>query len=210
MIKPLEQFYNHRYKGHWIRNHEKNVYLNQRIDWSVNMLWSEKVWFVKDTYDHKYFDSDYYGWCDIGYFRINHSDLPSSSSLQNWSNPEKIRSLDPSKIHYACINNNREYLDFLCRLIRDKKEQGLPRQPIPGDQCSIAGGFFIAHKDKLDWWVQTYDDRLKRYFEYDYLVKDDQIILADCIFSDQTNSFSLYFESDPRYDNWFLFQRLLS
>ena len=48
-------------------------------------------------------------------------------------------------------------------------------------------GFFIIHKDKINWWAETYDAKLELYFKNNYLVKDDQIILLDCIFSNQDN-----------------------
>jgi glycosyltransferase involved in cell wall biosynthesis len=50
---------------------------------------------------------------------------------------------------------------------------------------------------------------LELYFNHNYLVKDDQIIVADCIFS-RIEGFNLILENNPKYDNWFLFQRFLS
>jgi len=41
------------------------------------------------------------------------------------------------------------------------------------------------------------------------LVKDDQIIIADCIFSNMSK-FVLHREQKAPYDNWFMFQRILS
>jgi hypothetical protein len=94
-------------------------------------------------------------------------------------------------------------------IINDKNSIGLPSRPIPPNQISIAGGFFISHKDKLEWWRNTYDNKLKLYFENEYLVKDDQIIIADCVFSNLAD-FCLCKEQNHRNDNWFLFQRFLS
>ena len=43
---------------------------SHKTDWKLNMLWSEKIAFVKKCYDNKYFpETDWYGWVDIGYFR---------------------------------------------------------------------------------------------------------------------------------------------
>jgi len=50
---------------------------------------------------------------------------------------------------------------------------------------------------------------LKLYFENHYLVKDDQIIIIDCVFSNLSD-FCLCKEQNHRNDNWFLFQRFLS
>ena len=68
VIKPIEQFYNYKYKEYWIANHEKNLLLNDKSCWELNMLWSEKIWFVKDTIERKLYETEFYGWCDIGYF----------------------------------------------------------------------------------------------------------------------------------------------
>ena len=43
IIKPLEQFHTYRYKNDWIKNHENNTLLNDKIVWQVNMLWNEKI-----------------------------------------------------------------------------------------------------------------------------------------------------------------------
>lgn len=59
----------------------------------------------------------------------------------------------------------------------------------------------------IEWWKTKYDTTLNTYFKNGYLVKDDQIILADCIFSN-FDKFALHYESS-RFDNWFMFQRLL-
>ena len=46
---------------------------------------------------------------------------------------------------------------------------------------SNAGGFFLCHRDKISWWCETYENKLRLYFENKYLVKDAQIIIIDCI-----------------------------
>jgi len=210
ILKSFEEFYNYKYKEYWLRNHEKNVYLNQRVDWSVNMLWSEKIQFVKETLERKYFITDYYGWCDVGYFRNRSNDI-HSIYLSDWSNSEKISALDKTKIHYACVNNDSEYITQLTKQINTKNEKGLPSEPIPPIQQSIAGGFFIAHKEMIPWWSLIYDTKVINYFEHGYLVKDDQVVLANCILDNDLNRhFQLYYENISEYDHWFMFQRILN
>jgi len=206
IIKPLDQFYNYKYKDFWIKNHYKNYFLNDKSCWELNMLWSEKIWFVKETIERNYFETDYYGWCDIGYFR-NRSEDTNTTFLSNWPDKTKIEKLNKNKIYYACINNDERYINYLIKLVNNKNKYGLPTQEIPAYQTSIAGGFFILYKDKIDWWLQTYDRKLELYFTHKYLVKDDQIILADCILSNMED-FSLFREKNPQFDNWFMFQRL--
>jgi len=206
IIKPIEQFYNYKYKEFWIENHKKNILLNDKSNWELNMLWSEKIWFVKETIERKYFDTDFYGWCDIGYFRNRSEDL-HTSFLSNWPSKDKIVNLDKNKVYYACVNNDNTYMNYMYKIINKKNDKGLPFTNIPAHQKSVAGGFFIIHKDKIDWWAKTYDTKLELYFKNNSLVKDDQIILIDCILSDQHN-FVLFREA-TQYDNWFMFQRIL-
>jgi hypothetical protein len=281
IIKPYKMFSTYKYKQRWMKNHEDNVLLNQRTDWRLNMLWSEKQNFVKETMDEGYFssrngasegftgtqhppgascvlrtltkgavkprssldvvraddlrsvccaistddesgvygtygeerssepyDSEWYGWCDIGYFRGRPNDSPTID-LSNWPSNDKISSLDKNKIYYACVNNNVQYVSQLSRMIQDKNSMGLPRFSIPDNQVSIAGGFFIGTKENLEWWHTTYYSVLKKYFENGQLVKDDQIIVADGVFSN-LGRFAIIKEEDAHYDNWFLFQRFLS
>ena len=208
IIKPIEQFYNFKYKDLWIQNHKNNSHLNDKSGCCLNMLWSEKIWFVKETIENKYFETEMYGWCDIGYFRNRPDDL-HTSKLKNWCNNTKLLQSNINKISYACINNDSAQLNYLYKVVNNKNEFGLPSPPIPSHQNSIAGGFFIIHKDKIDWWSETYNKKLELYFTHNYLVKDDQIILVDCILSDITN-FTLFKEDKPHLDNWFMFQRILT
>lgn len=212
IIKPLTEFYNYKYKDFWVNNHIKNNLLNDKSSWELNMLWAEKINFVRDTIERKYFQTDFYGWCDIGYFRNRQGDYYNDTNineLQNWPNLNKINMLDKNKILYACINNDEFYLHNLIQNIQSKNSFGLPIKPIPSNQNSIAGGFFILHKDNISWWSETFDTTLSNYFQHNYLVKDDQIILADCIFTN-IEKFILFRENNYKYDNWFMFQRLLN
>jgi hypothetical protein len=205
IIKPIEEMYNYKYKEYWIKNHQNNNLLNDKsihkTSWELNMLWSEKISFVEETYNNKYFETEYYGWCDIGYFR----DLDSYkiSLFLNWPSNDKIINLNKSKIHYIQINNNKNYIDYLKNIINNKNNIGLPIMPIPPDQTSIAGGFFILYKDKINWWKELYDNKLQLYFKNEYLVKDDQIIIIDCIFSNDEH-YELYLSY-----SWFAFQNIL-
>jgi len=39
----------------------KNILLNNKSCWELNMLWAEKIHFVKETIERKYFDTEFYG-----------------------------------------------------------------------------------------------------------------------------------------------------
>ena len=173
--KPIESWHNYQYKNAWIKNHTNNYLLNSKTEWKLNMLWAEKINFVNEARINQYFPpTDFYGWCDIGYFR--------EGPCPTFCNTPKILALNKNKIYYACVNSNQ--FNILKEIVERKNEHGLPIQPIPPDQISIAGGFFIAHHSKIEGWRQIFDQKLRLYFDNNYLVKDDQIILVDCILSE--------------------------
>jgi len=212
VIKPFEEFYTYKYKDYWEKNHERNTLLNDRTEWRLNALWSEKVHFVHETMENKYFDTEFYGWCDIGYFRERYIHMMDEDQkkllLKHWPIREKIQNLDTSKIYYSLVNYDNQYLQQLGNIIQTKNEKGLPTEEIPPDQVSIGGGFFMTHKNNMDWWRNKYDAKLALYFENEYLVKDDQIIIADCVFSN-LNKFALCQEANHHFDPWFVFLRFL-
>jgi hypothetical protein len=118
----------------------------------------------------------------------------------------KIRALNKNKIYYAQVQQN---LDELRAIITQKNTQGLPTTPIPPNQMSIAGGFFIAHQAKIEGWAHLFDTKLRLYFQHHYLVKDDQIIIIDCILS-EPQRFELIQEPENNgKNNWFQFRRFL-
>ena len=59
------------------------------------MLWNEKVFLVHDAMENQYFNSEWYEWCDKGYFR--------NSNTINQPNPNKIDKLIKNKIYYGVV-----------------------------------------------------------------------------------------------------------
>ena len=208
--KPIESWHNYQYKKAWIKNHTKNTLLNSKTEWKLNMLWAEKISFVNEVRINQYFPpTDFYGWCDIGYFR--------EGPCPTFCNTQKILALNKNKIYYACVNPNQ--FNILKEIVNRKNEYGLPVQPIPPEQSSIAGGFFITHHSKIEGWRQIFDQKLRLYFDNNYLVKDDQIILVDCFLS-EPQRFELIRGSAPstplegsakqlKENPWFEFRRFL-
>ena len=219
IIKPMKQFYGYKYRKEWKENHAQNYLLNEKTEWKLNMLWNEKVHFVYETYEKKYHVEEeanrptkkrrIYGWCDIGYFRCRPEcrDI-GEEEIQKWPSMEKLKELNPKKIYYARVNNDSEYIKDLFLRANIKSEAGIPLFEIPPTQNSIAGGFFLLSPEKITWWRNTYDTTLRRYFYFKLLVKDDQIILVDAIFSNMPK-FYLIQTTDPSHDKWFQFQRYL-
>lgn len=205
VLKEWEDFKGYTYKDQWIKNHEKNHLLNEnspwKTDWKLNLLWAEKVHFVKET--ATYFESDWYAWCDIGYFR---EPLLSPEQFRAWPNPSKVAQLQTDKIYYG-LPGARETINLFQQILQHNR-QG-PYIPLPPDRVTVAGGFFLISSKKVDWWTTTFSSKLAHYFEKDYLVKDDQIIIIDCILNDPS-PFLLVEESDETKNRWFVFQAFLN
>ena len=211
VVKPKEQWHNYKYKKEWIRNHKINALLNGKTEWALNMLWAEKVHFVNDVRINQYFPStDFYGWCDIGYFR--------EGPCPSFCASHKMLALNKNKIYYAQVNQNEQEMQLYRELINRKNALGVPSQPLPSEQISIAGGFFIAHFSKIEGWATLFDTKLKLYFTHNYLVKDDQMIILDCIMT-EPQRFQIINEAwlnnaEPnnvkQLNPWFQFRRFLS
>lgn len=208
VILPMESFYTYCLRGQWIQNHTKNTILNQRTVWEVNMLWCEKLDMVRRTMRARHFGEDpasWYGWCDIGYFRGGLYNLPPAQ-VTCWPHPEVIAALDRTKIYYGCVNNDVDYVAQLAAQIRCKNADGVPAVPIPANQTSISGGFFVGTPDNLAWWADTFYGLLTDYFNAGRLIKDDQILVADGVFTHR-DRFELVYEDYPDLYNWFMFTR---
>ena len=189
ILLPFKEFGTFNYKKNWIKNQINPANpLYNKISWKVNMLWCEKINFVYRAME--YFDTECYGWCDIGYFR------EETDNVKEW--PHYRMTIDKTKIYYALVNKNG--FDYIDKLLKND-------EIIPPHQVSIAGGFFITYKKNIAWWKDIFYKKLDFYFENDRLVKDDQIIIVDCVCSNQ-EKFTLC-EENSKYDPWFMFKRIL-
>jgi len=211
IIKPIEEFYTYKYKELWIKNHEmSDMELHKKTDWELNMLWNEKVFFVQETINNKYFSTMYYGWCDIGYFRNRPNDL-HSVYLNNWPNNQKLLSKNFKNIciHYGCVENDTLKYWKHIQDIKSHYDNNLNTDPsLEHNESCFAGGFFIMPIFLANYYAKLYDDKLNYYFSNGYFIKDDQTIVKDIIFTNE-KMFDIHREYDTRFDNWFMFQRLL-
>jgi len=209
IIKEFEEFKTWNKRKNWIENHNNNNTLNFKsrwnTDWKLNMLWNEKISFVKYVKDINIFDTEWYGWCDIGYFRGGNG--LTTQDIKHWPNNTKISALNNGKIYYG-LPGNRSDLNKYVKMLIDKNEKGFPKQLIPIEQISIAGGFFLSNKEQIDWWYNIYYTRLYEYLDNNILVKDDQYIIIDCI-ANNLKKFSLIEEENAFKDRWFVFQNYL-
>ena len=213
IIKPITDFYTYKYKENWIKNHESSTMeLHRQTDWQLNMLWNEKVFFIENAIKNRYFNSLYYGWCDIGYFRNGPDDL-HTKYLSQWPNKIKLLQNPFSKkaIHYGCVQNDpNNYTSLFNDIMNHYNNNSLPKSAPTNKYGAIcfAGGFFILKPELIHHYAQLYDEKLKYYFNNNYFIKDDQMIIMDIIFTNQS-LFCIHKEENPKFNNWFMFQRLL-
>jgi hypothetical protein len=216
VIKETDEFYTKQYNWKENQNHSRNP-LKDVISYKLNMLWNEKINLVYDAYRHNYFNTNIWGWCDIGYFRCRNGLDISSEELKQWPSHHKLSSFNNNNIYYTAVNPlcncdkrqtlpccNNGYMNKLASHIKYKNAVDLPLTPIPENQVSIAGGFFLTHGQNIKWWHETFYNRLDLYFKHNYLVKDDQIIIIDCIVNNY-NKFILIEQPKFGYDRWFAF-----
>jgi hypothetical protein len=210
IVKPFQYFHTYRFKDSWIKNHEtSNLPLHLETDWKLNMLWNEKVFFVNETIKNKYFNTFYYGWIDIGYFRNRKNDL-NTGYLSNWPNHKKLLHIPFSNnIHYGCVQN--DVLTYIKKSndIKNHYTNSLTTPPSTQleDNC-FAGGFFILKRELIDIYTELYLKKLVYYFTNNFIIKDDQTIINDIIFTNP-DLFYTHTEDNKEFDNWFMFQRLL-
>jgi hypothetical protein len=211
IIKPMEEFYGYKYKESWIKNHEtSNLSLHKFVDWNLIMLWCEKIHLVNETITNKYFDTIFYGWCDIGYFR-NKKDNIQTHSLMNWPNPEKLldKKFRYNPIHYGRVQNNEHIYNNLLQNIQSHYNNNLKDQPTNKiNEVCFAGGFFIIRPNIIQTFIDLFDFKLNYYFDNNFIIKDDQTILLDCIITNP-ELFYIHREEILGLDNWFMFQRIL-
>lgn len=209
IYKNFNEFYNYKYEKNWIHNHNKiNNHLHSTTCWELNMLWNEKIHFVNETIQKKYFNTSLYGWCDIGYFR---NSVEEMKLFTKW--PNKNTLLHPpfteDVVHYGCIQNDDNIYHLLQNNIKLHYQE---KQNVSPSEYFLlncfAGGFFILNKNVIDKYVHMYDQKVQYYFKNDYFIKDDQNIILDCIFN-EPEFFHIHYEKNPEVNNWFMFQRIL-
>jgi hypothetical protein len=151
VIKNIEDFYLYKYKDKWIKNHTNSkISLHDRIDWKVNLLWNEKIYLVKNTIDNKYFDTPLFGWCDIGYFRNDFSDMVN---YKNWPSNNKLLEeiIKSNKMHIGNVNNSFDEYDSFIKEIKNHYNLKFTSQPLSNiEQISIAAGFYLLNSNIIN------------------------------------------------------------
>ena len=241
VIKPYTEFYNYKYAEYWkSNNNNPECKLYGVADWRLNMLWCEKVHFVNETIERRYFDKDteYYGWCDIGYFRdtllqrftmletltvtARYTQTAYSKLIRDrWPNPAKINALDKNRVYYGC-NVTPDHMSVALKYYSEHfgrsnidAESELPQTIYDKRAHFISGGFFITGREKMNWWANTFQNTLEQYIAHNTVIQDDQQLIAHCIFTRMSGSgadkdLCITKASETSPDKlWFMFRELL-
>lgn len=227
VVKPFTEFQNYKHERFWRSNNEREESkLKDIADWRLSMLWCEKTHFVRETIEKRYFDTEYYGWCDIGYFRDTLSvstALTASPAYRNiirehWPNPTIIQRLHKDKVYYGC-NVQPKYMDKATRWMTRHfhpsnidSTTGVPRDLYRPDAHYFSGGFYITGREKALWWNDTFQSALEKYINAGAFLKDDQHIISYCIFTGSRDvDFCVVYSNDNNSIDipWFLFRDFL-
>jgi len=160
IITSLEEFYSYKYID--------TFYENNKIDFEVNightpelyLIWSEKIHFVKLAIEMNPFQSNYFLWVDIGCFR--------EKKYIEWPNPERIQSLDSSKILSLLIEPFEE------------KELNCTKKTLPvfhRKYRRIGATIFGGGKEVLLKYNDLYYDMLEYFISIGHFIGKDQNIL---------------------------------
>jgi hypothetical protein len=215
VIKEKKDFYCYQYKDYFITNNSKIKFDNyEKMSWEMNLVWAEKLNFVSDVVAKKYFDTEYYAWCDIGYFRNEPTGDLSIEELKEWGNNIKLfdNPRDIDKIIYGSPHKNFESIKIWNNLIKKGVKFILDNNINAFNETyprSVAGGFFILHKTKINWWCQKYYSMLSLYVTTNSVLYHDETILSICA-ALYPEHFKILIEINSKFDNtWRLFQRYL-
>ena len=227
VVKPFTEFQNYKHERFWRSNNERTENMLRNIaDWRLSMLWCEKTHLVKETIEKRYFDTEYYGWCDIGYFRDTLSaSTPSTASpayrniiREHWPNPTIIQRLHKDKVYYGC-NIQPKYMDYATKWMTRHfhtsnidSTTGIPRDLYRPDAHYFSGGFYITGREKALWWNDTFQSALEKYINASAFLKDDQHIISYCAFrGSRDQDFCVVYSNDNNSIDkpWFLFRDFL-
>ena len=160
-ILEFQDFYTYKYletfEKHFEFDHEKiihNIYLY--------LIWNEKSNFLKKSIELNYFNTNFFVYCDIGYFRVRNL----MSIYRNWPKTKVLSSIG-DKVTLLEVNrfdmNEFEFEDM------PKSFQYVNR---------IGGGVIAGSKKVLLKWTQLYYEMLEKFIEINRFIGKDQSIMA--------------------------------
>ena len=150
--------YSQTFAKHFELDHEQHVGHNMFL----YMIWNEKSHFLKRAIEMNPFHTEYFLWVDIGCFRV-----PNTEYI-HWPNPEKVASLDRSKVVMLSVTPFNSF-ELLCN--------SLATLPSFQTQNRIGGTIFGGYKDALLRWHDKYYEMLEYFISINRFIGKDQSIM---------------------------------
>jgi hypothetical protein len=185
----ISEFYNYKYLEQWKKtlelDNEKHLHNTE-----LYMIWAEKSQFLKLGAEKNPFRSEFFLWCDIGYFRNTPEQVPIAE-LRNFPNIDKIKILPRCRILMLLVNHiPLNKLDGMHYIVQ-----------------KIGGGMFGGFRETIAGWANAYDAALNIFFTNNIFAGQDQLIMRFII--DKVPNLCLCINS-PSFEDWFLLHRLLA
>jgi hypothetical protein len=152
---------------YWEKDHARDTEKSMH-NTNLYVVWNEKSAMVHRAIAKNPFGTEFYMWCDIGYFR----NVSDTQNLNTW--PSKAFLETASKEHMYLLNIEPFKMGEL-----DIRENGLTKSF--EQKCRIGGGIFLGHKYVWGPWVTAYYQTLKDYMHHNYFAGKDQNILATVV-----------------------------
>jgi hypothetical protein len=159
---------------------------------NLYIIWNEKTKFVMDAIGNNFFDTNYFCWCDIGYFRDDNYHSKNFPTLTNITQKNKLYIL---QLHpFTSIEKD------MLALIKKKDNHLLN---IFQTIVHLSGNCFIGHDSSWNEWNKNYYAIMDKLIENDSFIGKDQDIMA-LVSGLYPETVSLI-----EQDNWFFFQKYL-
>jgi hypothetical protein len=131
---PWNSLESHKHLAHWKRDLSRDP---QRSIHNTNLyvVWAEKMRFVERAIHSNPFGSEWFCWCDAGYFR-NASEMPY---YRTWPSPSFIAKAARDKLHITGIN------PFLAAELN--AGGGIPSSLSMVGKVRLAAGVMLAHAE---------------------------------------------------------------
>jgi hypothetical protein len=130
-----------------------------------------------------YFETKYFGWMDVGYFRDEPKDgRPFSLGLP--------KNFDEQKIAFTEVY--------------PRQPQLTSKQIVFQNLVWVGGGFFVGRGDVMLRWVGRYQSYVYKMLQSGLMSTDQQVIYS--MFNDKLNSSSVkiqVYKADQAYHDWF-------
>jgi len=187
ILTTLEQFHSYRYMDTYRANHEMDHETYHTPE--LYLVWAEKAHFVKQAITMNPFQTDYFLWVDIGCFR--------EPCTVDWPNPQRIASLDPSKVLALNVTPFTE------------EELQCTKETLPSFLTTnrIGATIFGGGREVLLKYHDLYYEMVEHFISVNRFIGKDQSIL-NSVYLLHPSLFQLI-RPGPCKDDWFYLQDFL-